>query len=220
MCFSAGASFTAGAVISAIGVATVIKVRKPSQKLFAVIPFIFGIQQLTEGCIWLTLQNPGHLTIQKISMYIFLIMADVLWPVMIPGSLLLMEENVKRRKALRIFLIAGAVLSSYYAICLIIFKVKPEILNCHINYGGAFIPSLMIPAFLLYQVVTLIPLFISGVKGMRWLGVLMFLAVVVTVIFYVKNVTSVWCLFAAIISVVIYRMVAVSKDTGSSKLSI
>jgi len=40
MCFSAGASFTAGAVISAIGVATVIKVRKPSQKLFAVIPFI------------------------------------------------------------------------------------------------------------------------------------------------------------------------------------
>jgi len=49
----------------------------------------------------------------------------------------LMEENMKRRKALRIFLIAGAVLSSYYAICLIIFKVKPEILNCHINYGGA-----------------------------------------------------------------------------------
>jgi hypothetical protein len=126
---------------------------------------------------------------------------------MIPGSLLLMEENVKRRKALRIFLIAGAVLSSYYAICLIIFKVTPKILNCHINYGGAFIPSLMIPAFLLYQVVTLIPLFISGVKGMRWLGVLMFLAVVVTVIFYVKNVTSVWCFFAAIISVVIYRMI-------------
>jgi hypothetical protein len=126
---------------------------------------------------------------------------------MIPGSLLLMEENQKKGKILRIFLIAGTVLSSYYAICLIYFKVSPEILNCHINYGGAFIPSLMIPAFLLYQIVTLIPLFISGVKGMRWLGVLMFLAVVVTVIFYVKNVTSVWCFFAAVISMVIYRMI-------------
>lgn len=214
MCFSAGASFTAGVVISIVGVATVIKVRKPSHKLFAIIPIIFGIQQFAEGLLWLTLQNPDHLAIQKISMYIFLITADVLWPVMIPGSLLLMEENVKKRKALKIFLIAGGVLSSYYAICLINFKVTPEILNCHINYGSAFIPSLMIPAFLLYQIVTLIPLFISGVKGMRWLGILMFLAVVVTVIFYVENVTSVWCFFAAIISIVIYRMVAVSKDSG------
>jgi len=207
MCFSAGASFTAGAVISAIGVATIMNVRKPSQKLFAVIPLIFGIQQLTEGFVWLALQNPGHLTIQKISTYIFLVVADVLWPVIIPGSLLLMEENMKKRKALRIFLIAGAVLSLYYAICLINFRVTPEILNCHIYYGSAFIPALMIPAFLLYQVVTLIPLFISGVKGMRWLGLLMFLAVVVTVIFYIKNVTSVWCFFAAVISLVIYRMI-------------
>jgi len=207
MCFSAGASFTAGAVISAIGVATIMNVRKPSQKLFAVIPLIFGIQQLTEGFVWLALQNPGHLTIQKISTYIFLVVADVLWPVIIPGSLLLMEENMKKRKALRIFLIAGAVLSLYYAICLINFRVTPEILNCHIYYGSAFIQALMIPAFLFYQVVTLIPLFISGVKGMRWLGLLMFLAVVVTVIFYIKNVTSVWCFFAAVISLVIYRMI-------------
>jgi hypothetical protein len=36
----------------------------------------------------------------------------------------------------------------------------------------------------------------------------MFLACVVTVIFYVKNVTSVWCFFAAILSVGIYRMIS------------
>jgi hypothetical protein len=204
MCFSAGASFTAGAIISAVGVATVVKVNKPDQKLFAIIPLIFGIQQLTEGCVWLTLQNPGHDTIQKISMYLFLITSDVLWPVMIPGSLLLMEEKPERRKAIRIFLIAGAVLSLYYASCLIHFEVTPQILNCHINYGGAFIPSLMIPAFLLYIVVTVAPLLISSIKGMYLLGILMFFGVVVTVIFYVKNVTSVWCFFAAILSVGIY----------------
>jgi len=54
MCFSAGASFASGFVISAIGVATVKEVHKPSQWVFAVIPLLFGIQQLADGCLWIT----------------------------------------------------------------------------------------------------------------------------------------------------------------------
>ena len=212
MCFSAGASFMAGAVISAVGVATIAKANKSGQKLFAVIPLVFGIQQLAEGCIWVTLQNSGHLAIQNISMYVFLLASDVLWPVMIPGSVLLMEENPKRKKAIRIFLFAGALLSIYYGFCLTHFRVTPEILNCHISYGGDSIHSMMIPAFLFYIVVTITPLFISSVKGMKLMGILMFLAVVVTVIFYVENVTSVWCFFAAILSIIIYWMVSRSGN--------
>lgn len=207
MCFSAGASFTAGAVISAIGVATIAKVHEPSQKLFAIIPLLFGIQQLAEGCVWLTLQNPGHDVIQKIFMYLFLVPADVFWPSLIPGSLLLMEENIKRRKAIRIIFIAGVVLSLYYAFCLMSFRVTPQIVNCHIYYAGTYIPSLMIPAFLIYIIVSVAPLLISGIKGMYWLGIMMFIGCVVSVIFYVKNVTSVWCFFAAIISIGIYWMI-------------
>jgi len=45
MCFSAGASFIGGVVISAVGVATARKVRKPTQRLFMGIPFLFGFQQ-------------------------------------------------------------------------------------------------------------------------------------------------------------------------------
>jgi hypothetical protein len=207
MCFSAGASFTAGAVISAIGIATILKVHKPEQMLFALIPLVFGIQQLAEGIVWLTLQNPGHPLLQKICMFIFLIPAVVLWPVMIPGSVMLMEENLKRRKILKWLLVVGAVVSLYYIFCLIFYKVTPQILNCHINYGGDFIPSLMLPAFFLYITVAVAPLFISGVKGMKWLGLIMFLACLVTVIFYVKNVTSVWCFFAAILSAGIYLVI-------------
>ena len=43
MCFSTEASFIGGAVIIAIGVATVRKVHKPSQLVFACIPLFFGI---------------------------------------------------------------------------------------------------------------------------------------------------------------------------------
>jgi NADH:ubiquinone oxidoreductase subunit 2 (subunit N) len=55
---------------------------------------------------------------------------------------------------------------------------------------------------------------VSGIKGMYWLGILMFIGSVVTVIFYIKNVTSVWCFFAAIISVGIYRVIRQDPRPG------
>jgi thiamine transporter ThiT len=47
MCFSAGASFTAGAVICAVGIATVKEVQKPSQWIFASIPLIYLFVTIT-----------------------------------------------------------------------------------------------------------------------------------------------------------------------------
>jgi hypothetical protein len=49
MCFSASASFGAGIVLAVIGVATIKKREQPSQIYFATIPFLFSIQQVSEG---------------------------------------------------------------------------------------------------------------------------------------------------------------------------
>jgi len=51
MCFSAGASFTGGIVISSIGVAALKKVHTPSQIVFAGIPLFFGVQQIFRGLL-------------------------------------------------------------------------------------------------------------------------------------------------------------------------
>ncbi len=138
MCFSAEASFAGGVIISVIGVATVTKVHKSSQLIFASIPLFFGIQQFTEGILWITLPNPDYVSIQKFSTYLFLIMADVLWPMMIPLSVLFMEENQKKKKILRGLLILGVCLSAYYATCLMLFNVNPEIMGYHIHYHTGF----------------------------------------------------------------------------------
>jgi hypothetical protein len=50
MCFSAGASFAGGVIITGTGVATFREVHKPSQLVFASIPVFFGVQQILEGC--------------------------------------------------------------------------------------------------------------------------------------------------------------------------
>ena len=142
MCFSPEASFAGGIIISAIGVATVKRIHKPSQLIFASIPLFFGIQQITEGFLWLTLPDPGLINIQKISTYLYLIMADVIWPSMIPVSVLLMEENTRKKRVLRIIAAIGMILSLYYAFCLLSFDVDPQISGYHIFYKTGFPKSL------------------------------------------------------------------------------
>jgi hypothetical protein len=211
MCFSAEASFAGGVIISAIGIVTVKNVHKPSQLVFASIPLFFGIQQIVEGCLWLTIPVPEYLHFQKIVTYIFLIMADFLWPTMIPLAVLLMEENKKRKKILRILLIMGLSLSVYYAFCLLFFNVDPKIMGYHIKYDTDFPKSLSMPAFIVYLLVTITPLFISSIKRTHLLGILMFLSCLITAIFFTQYLTSVWCFFAALISVVIFWILRDSK---------
>ena len=49
MCFSAPASFIAGTALSVIGVAALKRTESKSEIPFALIPLLFGIQQLIEG---------------------------------------------------------------------------------------------------------------------------------------------------------------------------
>lgn len=211
MCFSAEASFAGGVIISAIGIATITKVHKPSQLIFASIPLFFGFQQFAEGVVWLTIPNPEYASVLKIAAYMFLIMADFLWPLMIPLAVFFMEENPKRKRLLWFFLIAGITLSLYYAFCLLFFHVDPQISGYHIQYKTDFPRSLSMPAFAIYLIVTIIPLFISSIKRTHLLGILMFLSCLVTAIFFRQYLTSVWCFFAALISGVIFWILRDSK---------
>jgi hypothetical protein len=204
MCFSPEASFAGGVIISAIGILTVRKIHKVSQILFATIPLFFGFQQIAEGFVWLTLPLPGYLIVQKISVYIFLTTALVIWPVMIPLSMLFMEKSKKKRRIMGYFFRAGAILSGYYGLCLIFFKVNPQITGFHIVYHNDFPKSLSMIATIVYLLVTIPPLFISSVKRTHLFGLMMTLSCIVTVIFFKQYLTSVWCFFAAIISVIIY----------------
>jgi hypothetical protein len=211
MCFSAGASFAGGVIISAIGIATVRKVHKSSQLVFASIPLFFGIQQIVEGCLWMLLPEADHINAQKTTTYLYLILAQVLWPTIIPVSVFLMEENKIRKRMLRIFLALGLLLSSYYAFCLIFFRVTPGISGYHILYTTTFPDFFSVPAFIVYLIATITPLFISGIRKTHFLAILMFLSCLITAIFFTQYLISVWCFFAAIISGVIYWILNDSK---------
>jgi hypothetical protein len=215
MCFSAGASFAGGALITAAGVATVRKVREPSNMLFASIPLFFGLQQFAEGVVWLTLRSGGNNRLQDVAAYIFLVIALVIWPVMIPLSVRFMESLKKRKKILIIFLLAGALVSAYYAYHLLFYNVAPRIASHHIQYKGNAPRSLRLPAFILYLTATITPLFISSVRKTYIMGILIALSCLASGIFYKEYHTSVWCFFAALISIIIFWII---RDSGKADI--
>jgi len=213
MCFSAEASFAGGAVITAIGVMTVRKNSDPSSRLFAAIPLVFGVQQISEGFVWVALQTPGNDLMLSIASYVFLIAALVLWPFYLPLSVMLLEKEKNLRRVLIPFLVVGVIVSLYYGVRLLINEIGPQISSNHIKYTGNFPHQRSLLAFAGYAAATLIPLFISSARRMWLLGLLMASSCLVTGIFYKEYLTSVWCFFAALISIVIYWIIASGTQT-------
>ena len=90
MCFSAAASSVAGTSLSAIGVATLRRAETKTEVPFAAIPLLFGIQQLTEGVIWLTFRHDAPLLKQSMT-YVYSGFSHVLWPIYVPFAMSFME---------------------------------------------------------------------------------------------------------------------------------
>ena|SRR5690554_4072183 len=94
MCFSAEASFIAGAALTVIGVATIKKTTHKSQLWFASIPLVFGVQQLAEGVLWLTLPDPEMIQIQRVATYIFIFFAQIICLLLFPLGCLCSTKKV------------------------------------------------------------------------------------------------------------------------------
>lgn len=207
MCFSTEASFGAGAVLTVVGIATFRKTHSKSQLAFAAIPFIFGVQQFIEGFVWLSLSNVDYAYLKQIPTYLFLIIAQVVWPLWIPFSIFLMEKEAKSKKLLAGLLAVGAILSLCVIYNLMTYSVKSEIVEHHIHYT-LNISKWMIPlgAFL-YFLPTVISPFVSSIKRTNFLGTAILTSFLVSKLFFEQYVISVWCFFAALMSVIVYVVV-------------
>ena len=93
MCFSSAASFGAAALLAVAGIASIAKARRQKDMLFAAIPILFALQQMAEGLLWLSIDNLALRPLRTDLTYFFLFVAESVWPVWVPLSLLLMERS-------------------------------------------------------------------------------------------------------------------------------
>jgi len=206
MCFSAGASFSAGVVLTVIGVASIKKAQHPSQVLFASIPLIFGVQQFAEGVLWLTLADGEYVTTQKVATYIYLLFAQIVWPIWTPIAILLLEKNATRKIIQKGFVVTGVLVGAYLAYCLLMFHVEAKIEGKHILYIQDYPTYFKNFGMVFYGLATIAPSFFSHIKRMWMLGTTILISYIITTIFYEHYILSVWCFFSSIISLSIYAI--------------
>lgn len=201
MCFSATASFVAGGSLSAIGVATLARAERRSELPFAAIPLLFGVQQLVEGVVWLTFRHEAPLLKQTMT-YVYSGFSHVLWPIYVPLALYFLETAPWRRKTMLGFLAAGSAVGLYLLYFLIARPVVAEVAGRHIVYDS---PHFYLAAVIvLYVAATCVSEFFSSHGFVKLFGGLALLSFIATYFYAVWALVSVWCFFAAVLSVLIY----------------
>lgn len=211
MCFSTVASFGAGALLSG---AAVVAGRKSegSKWAFAAIPGIFAVQQFSEGFVWLSLSNESYAGWSKAATFMFLFFAEVLWPAWIPLAILLLEKNHWRRQILTGLLGLGLVLSAHSLYCLIAYPFSARISDHHIQYSLNYSISWVVFITVVYGIVTILPTFISSIPRMWLIGLPVAISFFVAKALYPDYIISIWCYFAAIISVLVIFVLSMRFD--------
>jgi hypothetical protein len=200
MCFSATASFTAGIGLLVIGAVTVNRVRRRAELPFALIPGLFGVQQLIEGGLWLTFPDNAPVA-NTVLTYFYSFFSHVLWPIYVPIAVLLLEPVEWRRKLLMAIAVAGAAVGLYLLYFLVTEPIVSEVVGRHISYQS---PHFYIAAVMaLYVSATCVSSFVSSCKTIRWFGAATFVALLAAYAFYAFWFISVWCFFAAVLSLIV-----------------
>jgi hypothetical protein len=211
MCFSATASFGASVVLTATGIVTRSITTSPMQKPFASVPFIFGVQQFTEGVLWTSFNNPTFSSWQVPSTYLFLIFAQIIWPLWVPFAIMKMEENEGRKKILISLVGLGTLVSSYLAYCLFMYPVQASIIGNHIHYEQHYPLAIQPFSALSYFAVTVASMFVSSVKHMALLGVAILASLMFTLYYHAAHLVSIWCFLAAMISIIVFYILLYQK---------
>ena len=219
MCFSAAASFGASAILGTIGIATLKKVKTANQVPFASIPLLFAIQQAAEGALWTGLSS-GNESWKHFPVYTFLIFAQLVWPVWIPFSILRLENDQKRGTIIIGILGVGCCISLYLMYCMLRCQVQAEIHSGHILYTLNFPMSFAWITSAFYFVPTVVPLFISSIKRIQLLGLAVLTSFILSKIYFAEHLISVWCFFAAILSIIVFWIVSRLKKANATTIAI
>ncbi len=216
MCFSATASFVAGAALVPAGIYAVQRSAKHNKKLLLLsfLPLFFGIQQLIEGMIWVSSINNNFAAVDFFSMgYMFF--TWFMWPVWIPLSTFPLEP-CKRKYLFLAFASIGGMLGALQYVPYFAHDdwLNVVIMENAIAYQGKILFDYIMQrdiTNILYLIVIFTPLFASTDKRMKIFGGLLSLSVAITFFFFRYAYISAFCFGAGVLS--LYIVYIVIKDT-------
>ena len=201
MCFSATANFVGSAVLGAVGVVTLTKVKHRRELLFASLPTLFAIHQFIEGFVWLGLDGILSPAVAHNMGAAFMLYAQGLLPFLLPLSVLLFEADKRSRTRMLPFLVLGGATTLYILWALTAFPLQLYVKANSIVYINQATNNTAVAV--LYVIATCGSLFFSKVRTMVLFGAANLAILLVVMEFKRYAFTSLWCAYAAAASVII-----------------
>lgn len=185
-----------------VGLLSLRKVQIRQELPFAAIPFIFAIQQFIEGMLWLVLPQADSTILQYWLTQSYVVFIGMVWPTLIPLGLILIEPSLVRKRFIQAISLLGVAVAAYTLSIILRYGVSAVIANeCIVyQYPGDDRPGILA----VYFIATCMAFFFSSHRSVRWIGSANVAGFIVAYYFYRLNYASVWCFFAAVVSVLIY----------------
>ncbi len=218
MCYSAEASFVVSAGLIGSGLAMHrFKIIEKHEQPIAAIPFIFGLQQFSEGLVWLGVDGSLSPWLHTSAIYCFTFIAFTLWPIYAPFAMYQFERSSIRRYIIPLqvagFLVGLYLLWCYTCYSDLLLQLKEN--GCgHLSLSYVFQqPFLEKPIEYVYLAASTFAYFLTQNKAVRWI-----IAPIMVLSFPLSKYMadaytfpSVWCLVAAIASIGIFHFALKSK---------
>jgi len=207
MCFSPAASFALAGALVPLGLYTVARVRHaaPAWIPFAAFPLAFGIQQGVEGMVWLGLLG-DRAELSRATARLYLLFSHFFWPAFVPVAIRQIETDPARRRRLGWLAAAGSVLGLLLYLPVMVYPelLRIGIVDHSIDYRTTLPQGSALPDFafrLAYAAIILGALWLSSDPRIRLFGTFISVSLLLTWAAFAYAFVSVWCFFAALLSV-------------------
>ena len=97
VCFSPEGDLVGGLVVTAIGIDACRRTGRFDHRLLAAFPLLLGTYQLAETFVWCGLQGVVPLSVGLAAMWIYLVVAFVVLPILVPLIIMLLEPTPRRK---------------------------------------------------------------------------------------------------------------------------
>ncbi len=210
MCFSPLASFGTGTALVLVGTLCVRRAQSPREWPYALIPLCFGVQQLLEGGLWLSLGSAQACLSAQLTLG-YSVFSQVFWPTVIPLAVYSLEPAGPRRRVIGLMALGGSVVGSYLAWYMAQTPVIAQVHGGHIAYVFAHFHQPL--ATVLYLLAACLAPLVSSWSQVRWFGFFISLSLLATAYFYAQWFISTWCFFASCLSVLVWLYFAKRTPT-------
>lgn len=215
MCFSPEGDLAGGVVVTAIGIDACRHLRGRNNLLIlAAVPLVLGAHQIDESLVWWSLQNHVPHLAGRIAMWIYLVIAMVVVPILIPAAILRLAPTARRRWIVAPFAALGLGVGVVLLVTMLRGPVTVRLGSYHLSYSIGLKHGLVIIG--LYVVATCGSLLVSGYHHIFVFGVVNLVVVVILARLTADGFASLWCFYAALASGAISLHMRFSKAHRSN----